>query len=92
MAVDTSPASAVDTKEQASKGPRWPEVVLSVLVLAGLGILYWGYIGKPMWEGARDKYIWDYLELLVVPAALAIGCTGLTSGRLRVKNRPKMRW
>jgi len=26
-----------------------------------------------MWEGARDKDIWDYLELLVVPAALAIG-------------------
>jgi hypothetical protein len=73
VAVDTSPASAVDTEEQASKGPRWPVVVLSVLVLAGLGILYWGHIGKPMWEGARDKDIWDYLELLVVPAALAIG-------------------
>jgi hypothetical protein len=30
-------------------------------------------MGQPWWEGTRDKVLWDYLELLIVPAALALG-------------------
>ena len=54
---------------------RWLVVALVVLTLVGgLGIiLYRGHMGKPWWEGTRDKEFWDYLELLIVPAAIAVG-------------------
>ena len=74
MAANRNSLPAADSKEQASKGPRRLVLVLSTLALAGvLGILYWGQVSKPWWEGASDKDFWDYLELLVVPAALALG-------------------
>jgi uncharacterized protein HemX len=78
VAAETSPPSAPDpddkSEEQSSSLPLWL-VVLAVLALGGaLGIiLYWGHVGKPWWEGGGDKKFWDYLELLIVPAALAIG-------------------
>jgi hypothetical protein len=36
-------------------------------------ILFYGYQTRPGWVGVADKTFWDYLELLIVPAALAIG-------------------
>jgi hypothetical protein len=59
----------------AKTSPRWLVVrVLGAIALMIAGIiLYLGHMGKPWWEGARDKEFWDYLELLIVPAALAIG-------------------
>ncbi len=74
MAADTSPPQAAEPKEQASKVPGWLVVLGALGVAGGLGIiLYWGHVGKPLWEGANDKVLWDYLELLVVPAGIAIG-------------------
>jgi len=45
-----------------------------VLVLAIILIVY-GYAGKPGsgWIGVAHKRLWDYLDLLFVPAALALG-------------------
>jgi uncharacterized protein YjbI with pentapeptide repeats len=73
MAADTE-HSAADSEEQASRVPRRP-VVLAVLALAGVvvGVIVYGYLEKPGWIGVSGKKFWDYLELLIVPAALAIG-------------------
>jgi hypothetical protein len=84
VAAETSPPSAPDpddkSEEQSSSLPLWL-VVLAVLALGGaLGIiLYWGHVGKPWWEGGGDKKFWDYLELLIVPAAIAIGVAVVTA-------------
>jgi hypothetical protein len=53
--------------------PRW--VVIGALVIfAGVVIvLVYGYLARPGWIGVSNKTFWDYLELLIVPAALAIG-------------------
>ena len=36
-------------------------------------VIVYGYVAKPGWVGVSDKNFWDYLQLLIVPAALAIG-------------------
>jgi hypothetical protein len=53
--------------------PRW--VVIGALVIfAGVVIvLVYGYLARPGWIGVSNKTFWDYLELLIVPAALEIG-------------------
>jgi uncharacterized protein YjbI with pentapeptide repeats len=49
-------------------------VVSAALTLtAVVGVIVYGYLAKPGWIGVADKTFWDYLELLIVPAALAIG-------------------
>ena len=58
---------------------RWILVIAAfALVMEGLGaILYQGEVTHPRWEGAHNKWLWDYLDLLIVPAAIAIGATVL---------------
>src|SRR5215216_283686 len=45
----------------------------------GLGgvveVIIYGYLEKPGWIGVSSKQFWDYLDLLIVPAAIAIGVT-----------------
>jgi len=49
-------------------------VVLAVLVLGGVvEVLIYGYLERPGWIGSSGKQLWDYLDLLIVPAALALG-------------------
>lgn len=36
-------------------------------------MIVYGYVTKPGWVGVAGKTFWDFLELLIVPAALAIG-------------------
>jgi hypothetical protein len=50
-------------------------VVTAALALAGVvvGVIIYGYLARPAWIGVADKNVWDYLELLIVTAALAIG-------------------
>jgi uncharacterized protein YjbI with pentapeptide repeats len=43
------------------------------LVLGVVGVILYGYQAKPGWIGVSGKKFWDYLELLIVPAALALG-------------------
>jgi uncharacterized protein YjbI with pentapeptide repeats len=40
-------------------------------------VIIYGYLDRPGWVGVSDKKFWDYLELLIVPAALAIGVAWL---------------
>lgn len=49
-------------------------VFIAALALVGVvGVVIYGYAARPGWIGVADKKFWDYLELLIVPAALAIG-------------------
>jgi hypothetical protein len=49
-------------------------VVLAVLVLGGVvEVIIYGYLERPGWIGVADKRFWDCLDLLIVPAALALG-------------------
>jgi hypothetical protein len=63
------------SEEQSSKGPRWlvATTALGVIGVVIAAILYYGYTTTPGWVGVSDKKFWDYLELLIVPAALAFG-------------------
>jgi hypothetical protein len=63
------------SEEQVSGVPRWLAVT-AVLALTGVAIvIIYGYLArpKPEWIGVANKNVWDWLKLLVVPAALAIG-------------------
>src|SRR3712207_122461 len=72
---------AEKSEEQSSHVPLWL-IVLAVLALV-IGLIVYSYKDWPgaQYFGSPDKGFWDYLKLLIVPAALAIGCTGLTGGR-----------
>jgi hypothetical protein len=67
---DTNPAD----QEVSSKRPPWWGIAIAGLALVGMvGVISYGYLARPGWVGIADKKFWDYLELLIVPAALAIG-------------------
>jgi uncharacterized protein YjbI with pentapeptide repeats len=49
-------------------------IVLAVLVLGGVvEVIIYGYLERPGWIGVSGKKFWDYLDLLIVPGALALG-------------------
>ena len=54
-------------------------VISAVLALVGIlgDILYVGAKTTPWWEGTHDKAFWAYLQLLIVPVAIAIGATAI---------------
>jgi uncharacterized protein YjbI with pentapeptide repeats len=58
---------------KAGSGASWL-VVITLLALAG-GLVIYSYTDWPgaPYLGIADKKFWDYLELLIVPAALAFG-------------------
>jgi hypothetical protein len=67
---DTKPAE----QEASSKRPPWWGIAIAGLALVGMvGVIGYGYWARPGWVGVADKMFWDYLELLIVPAALTIG-------------------
>jgi hypothetical protein len=52
----------------------WGGGILALALAVGIvGVIVYSYKTKPGWIGVADKKFWDYLELLIVPAALAIG-------------------
>jgi uncharacterized protein YjbI with pentapeptide repeats len=58
--------------------PRSVVIIAALALLAGaVGVVIYGYLTTPGWVGVADKKFWDYLELLIVPAALAIGAAWL---------------
>jgi hypothetical protein len=68
---DTHP---VQSSKVSSKWPPWWVIVTAGLALVVIFVvIVYGYLAKPGWVGVSDKKFWDYLELLIVPAALAIG-------------------
>jgi Pentapeptide repeats (8 copies) len=85
VAVDKEHSEQTASEERASKEassegkasgvPRWL-VVTGALALTIVAILIvYGYLArpKPEWIGVANKNVWDWLALLVVPAALAMG-------------------
>jgi hypothetical protein len=69
--------SRVDAQRPA-RVPR--EIIIVVifalaLVLGVAGVIIYGYRVKAAWVGVSGKTVWDYLDLLFVPAVLAIGAT-----------------
>jgi uncharacterized protein YjbI with pentapeptide repeats len=42
-----------------------------------VSVIVYGYVARPGWIGVSGKKFWDYLELLIVPAALAVGVAWL---------------
>jgi uncharacterized protein YjbI with pentapeptide repeats len=67
------PETAEESEEQSSRVQLWL-IVLAVLVLGGVvEVIIYGYVERPGWIGSSGKQFWDYLDLLIVPAALALG-------------------
>jgi hypothetical protein len=67
------PEPAEKSEEQPGSSPLWL-TVSAVLVLGGaVELIIYGYVEKPGWIGSSGKQFWDYLDLLIVPAALALG-------------------
>jgi hypothetical protein len=86
MNAETGPSSAAEPEEprKEMKLLPWVLVVIAALALELIvGILIHGYRAKPGWVGVSDKKFWDYLELLIVPAALAIGVAWLNWAQRR---------
>ena len=70
---ETWPSRATGPEELSGRAPRWM-VLTAALTLAGvIGLIAYGYVARPGWIGVSGKKFWDYLELLIVPAALGIG-------------------
>jgi hypothetical protein len=77
MTAETKPSPAPDPEEP----PKTSRITQGVGAFATLAlavgvvgvILFYGYQARPGWVGVADKKFWDYLELLIVPAALALG-------------------
>jgi hypothetical protein len=64
---------AENSEEQLSRVQLWV-IVLAVLLLGGVvEVIIYGYLERPGWIGVSGKQFWDYLDLLIVPAALALG-------------------
>jgi uncharacterized protein YjbI with pentapeptide repeats len=76
VAAETDPTQASEleegSKEHSSSIPTMA-VVLATVVL--VGIIVYGYLDMPGsgWIGVANKKFWNYLDLLIVPAALALG-------------------
>jgi uncharacterized protein YjbI with pentapeptide repeats len=76
-AVEPSPTHDPEEPPKTSSVPLWL-VVLAAIVLGGVvEVIIYGYLDRPGWVGVSGKKFWDYLELLIVPAALAIGVAWL---------------
>jgi hypothetical protein len=50
-------------------------------------VLLYGHVARPGWVGVSGKRFWDYLELLVVPAALALGVYALNRAQAHRERR-----
>jgi uncharacterized protein YjbI with pentapeptide repeats len=80
VAAETSPPPAPDhgdksgkTEESSISVSLWLVVFALIVVGTVIEVLIFGYLERPGWIGVADKKFWDYLELLVVPAAVAVG-------------------
>ena len=73
MTAEPEPSRAAEPQEQSSRGPRSGYITV-LAIFAGVAILLiYGYLERPGWVGSSGKQFWDYLDLLIVPAALALG-------------------
>jgi uncharacterized protein YjbI with pentapeptide repeats len=72
--TDPPPTSELEerSKEHSSSIPTRAAVLAAAVLL---GIIVYGYLDMPGsgWIGVANKKFWNYLDLLIVPAALALG-------------------
>lgn len=61
-------------------------VIYGAFITAWTGFVIVGYLVPIGWTGFRDQKLWNWIELLVLPGALAI-TTALTSRGLRSQGR-----
>jgi hypothetical protein len=75
MVTDTErpPADDRENLRKSSVVPRWVFTTALVIFASVVIVITYGYLARPGWVGVSGKKFWDYLELLIVPAALAIG-------------------
>jgi uncharacterized protein YjbI with pentapeptide repeats len=76
VVTETEPPPTSELKERSkehSSSIPTRGAILAAAVL--LGIIVYGYLDMPGsgWIGVANKKFWDYLDLLFVPAALALG-------------------
>ncbi len=69
----------IQDKDHIGKGRR---VIYAVVIVAWTGFVIAGYLIPLNWTGFRGQTLWDWFELLVLPAAVTITMT-LTSMRVR---------
>jgi uncharacterized protein YjbI with pentapeptide repeats len=75
--TDAPPAADIEERsgEHSGSVPRRVKVLAAVVLAVMLILIVYGYSDMPLsgWIGVANKSFWDYLELLFVPAALALG-------------------
>jgi uncharacterized protein YjbI with pentapeptide repeats len=74
------------SEEGLSKGSMLVVILAAFAFIGAVGVIIYGYLSRSGWVGVTDKTFWDYLELLIVPAALAIGVTLLNQAQERERN------
>lgn len=76
-----SPTAEPRRAPKRGRGQGWVVAIAVLGVIVGVigVILYYGYTTRPGWVGVACKRFWDYLDLLIVPAAIAIGVAILNS-------------
>lgn len=57
-------------------------VPVSALALGILGILIWGGY-RVAWTGFHPKYLWDWMDLLIIPVVLAFGAIIIRMGEAK---------
>jgi hypothetical protein len=84
MGQEQHPAEQEQQTTQSLKPRRiltWTRGIAALTVILGLGaigVIIYGYVSTAEWVGVSEKRFWDYLDLLIVPAALVIGAAWLT--------------
>jgi uncharacterized protein YjbI with pentapeptide repeats len=48
-------------------------VAITILVVGLLALVIFGYLLRLAWTGFFNKTLWDWLQLLIIPAVLAVG-------------------
>jgi hypothetical protein len=64
---------AAEPQEQSSRRPRLGFITALAIFAGVVIVIIYGYLVRPGWIGVSGKQFWDYLDLLIVPAALALG-------------------
>jgi hypothetical protein len=77
MAAQTGSPPPADpeekSEEQSSRNSRRLVALAAVVLAVVIIVIVYGYVARPGWTGVANKTFRDYLELLIVPAAIAIG-------------------
>jgi uncharacterized protein YjbI with pentapeptide repeats len=73
VTVEPEPSRTAEPQEQSSRRPRLGFITALAIFTGVVIVIIYGYLARPGWIGVSGKQFWDYLDLLIVPAALALG-------------------